>query len=110
LIQASDVCHCMQHWQVYRKWNEKLFHEMNDAYVIGRAARDPAEFWYEGELNFFDFYIIPLAKKLRDCRVFGVSSDEFLNYAEQNRDEWQRRGEDIVLQMRAECASKSMKK
>ncbi|CAJ1970229.1 unnamed protein product [Cylindrotheca closterium] len=25
LIQASDVSHTMQHWQVYIKWNEKFF-------------------------------------------------------------------------------------
>jgi 3'5'-cyclic nucleotide phosphodiesterase len=99
LIQASDVSHCMQHWTVYRKWNERLFREMYAAYTVGRAPRDPAEFWYQGELGFFDFYIIPLAKKLRDCKVFGVSSDEFLNYAEQNREEWARRGEEIVEQM-----------
>jgi 3'5'-cyclic nucleotide phosphodiesterase len=99
LIQASDVSHCMQHWQVYRKWNERLFREMNEAYMQGRAARDPAEFWYQGELCFFTFYVIPLAKKLRDCQVFGVSSDEFLNYAEQNREEWERRGQDIVEKM-----------
>jgi 3'5'-cyclic nucleotide phosphodiesterase len=97
LIQASDVSHCMQHWQVYRKWNERLFCEMYSAYNIGRGGRDPAEFWYQGELCFFDFYIIPLAKKLRDCDVFGVSCDEFLTYAEQNREEWARRGEEIVL-------------
>jgi hypothetical protein len=30
----------------------------------------------EGEIGFFDFYIIPLAKKLKECGVFGVSSDE----------------------------------
>jgi 3'5'-cyclic nucleotide phosphodiesterase len=99
LIQASDVSHCMQHWQVYRKWNERLFLEMREAYFSGRGDRDPAEYWYEGELAFFDFYIIPLAKKLRDCRVFGVSSDGFLNYAEQNREEWERRGREVVAQM-----------
>ena len=26
LIQASDVSHTMQHWHVYVKWNERLFH------------------------------------------------------------------------------------
>lgn len=31
--------------------------------------------------GFFDFYIIPLAKKLKDCGVFEVSSDEYLNSA-----------------------------
>ena len=31
LIQASDVSHTMQHWQVYRKWNARLFMEMYTA-------------------------------------------------------------------------------
>lgn len=78
LIQASDVAHTMQHWHVYTKWNERLFQEMSLAYLVGRSDKDPVEFWYKGELGFFDFYIIPLAKKLSDCGVFGVSSDEYL--------------------------------
>jgi hypothetical protein len=99
LIQASDVAHTMQHWHVYRKWNERLFQEMYMAYTAGRSEKDPSEFWYRGEIGFFDFYIIPLAKKLRDCGVFGVSSDEYLNYAEKNRVEWEQRGEEIVEAM-----------
>jgi hypothetical protein len=99
LIQASDVAHTMQHWHVYRKWNERLFQEMYLAYKTGRSDKDPSEFWYRGEIGFFDFYIIPLAKKLRDCGVFGVSSDEYLNYAEKNRVEWEQRGEEIVEAM-----------
>lgn len=99
LIQASDVAHTMQHWHIYRKWNERLFEEMYSAYKNGRAAKNPADFWYKGEIGFFDFYIIPLAKKLKDCGVFGVSSDEYLNYAELNRKEWEIRGEEIVSEM-----------
>eukprot|EP00934_Nitzschia_sp_Nitz4_P000129 Nitzschia sp. Nitz4//scaffold16_size188269//96486//104413//NITZ4_001795-RA/size188269-snap-gene-0.143-mRNA-1//-1//CDS//3329538529//129//frame0 len=99
LIQASDVAHTMQHWHVYRKWNERLFDEMMLAYQHGRMERNPAEFWYKGELGFFDFYIIPLAKKLSDCGVFGVSSDEYLNYAMKNREEWEHKGEDVVAAM-----------
>lgn len=81
LIQASDVAHTMQHWHIFRSWNECLFFEMCEAFDQGRATAHPAENWYQGELGFFDFYIIPLAKKLKDCGVFGVSSDEYLNYA-----------------------------
>ena len=36
LIQASDVAHTMQHWHIYRKWNECFFREMYKAYVDGR--------------------------------------------------------------------------
>jgi hypothetical protein len=39
-----------------------------------------------------------LAKKLKDCGVFGVSSDEYLSYAKQNRLEWEKKGEGIVAQ------------
>jgi hypothetical protein len=96
LIQASDVAHTMQHWHVYRKWNARLFEELYRAYVEGRSDKDPSEFWYKGEIGFFDFYIIPLAKKLKDCGVFGVSSDEYLNYAMKNRQEWEDRGLEVV--------------
>jgi 3'5'-cyclic nucleotide phosphodiesterase/Adenylate and Guanylate cyclase catalytic domain len=99
LIQASDVSHTMQHWHIYRKWNENFFKEMYRAYREGRAEKDPSEFWYNGEIGFFDFYIIPLAKKLKDCGVFGVSSDEYLNYAEQNLAEWKSKGEQVVQEM-----------
>jgi hypothetical protein len=48
------------------------------------------------ELGFFDNYIIPLAKKLKDCNVFGAFSDDYLNYAVMNRAEWEEKGESIV--------------
>lgn len=121
IIQASDVAHTMQvrrtmlvncviksdhpshhspqHWHVYRKWNERLFFEMFKAYAAGRATTDPSENWYKGEIGFFDFYIIPLAKKLKECGVFGVSSDEYLAYAMKNREEWESRGQELVEEM-----------
>jgi 3'5'-cyclic nucleotide phosphodiesterase/Adenylate and Guanylate cyclase catalytic domain len=99
LIQASDVSHTMQHWHVYIKWNERFYHEMYLAYLQGRSEKDPSEFWYKGEIGFYDFYIIPLAKKLKDCGVFGVSSDEYIQYAMKNRAEWEQRGEEIVARM-----------
>ncbi|KAG7374984.1 PAS domain containing protein [Nitzschia inconspicua] len=99
LIQASDVAHTMQHWHIYRRWNERFFKECYQAYLNGRADANPAKTWYKGELGFFDFYIIPLAKKLKECGVFGVSSDEYLSYALQNRKEWEERGEEMVKEM-----------
>ena len=99
LIQASDVSHTMQHWHIYRQWNQRLFEEMYKAYKDGRAAKDPSEFWYKGELGFFDFYIIPLTKKLKECGVFGVSSGEYLSYATNNRMEWEQKGQDVVAEM-----------
>ena len=101
LIQASDVAHTMQHWHVYRKWNERLFRECYKAFREGRAEKDPSTFWYEGEKGFYDYYIIPLAKKLKECGVFGVSSSEYLDYAIRNREEWEVRGQEVVQEMMA---------
>lgn len=99
IMQASDVAHTMQHWHVYQKWNRRLFDELYTAWKAGRMSADPANFWYKGELTFFDTYIIPLAKKLNDCKVFGVSSDECLSYAVANRNEWESKGQQIVMEL-----------
>jgi class 3 adenylate cyclase len=96
MIQASDVCHTMQHWHVYRKWNERFFVECYKAYKEGRAEKNPVDTWYHGEIGFFDYYIIPLAQKLFECGCFGVSSDEYLKYALQNRHEWEIKGREVI--------------
>jgi hypothetical protein len=99
ILQASDVSHTMQHWHTYRRWNERLFQERYRAYQNGRPCQDPSLSWYEDEVSFFDYYIIPLARKLEECGVFGVSSHEYLSYAVENRDEWVLKGKDIVQEM-----------
>jgi hypothetical protein len=107
IIQASDVCHTMQHWHTYQKFNARLFEERYVAYRRGVAGEDPPWVsWYQGELWFFDNYIIPLAKKLHECGVFGVSYDEYLNYAQENRLEWQNKGHEIVERLRTEMELK----
>lgn len=72
---------------------------MRDAYKSGRSPADPSKSWYKGELWFYDNYILPLAQKLKECRVFGASSDEFLTYAIDNRSEWENKGKAIVDDM-----------
>jgi hypothetical protein len=108
LIQASDVAHTMQHWHVYQKWNARLFQEMYSAFLSGRCDNDPSEGWYQGEIGFFDHYIIPLAMKLKECGVFGVSSDEYLSYATNNRREWETKGNAIVVSLVEKCHAKHL--
>jgi hypothetical protein len=107
IIQAADVAHTMQHWHVYQKWNRRLFAEMHASYCAGKSPTHPADTWYKGELWFYDNYVVPLASKLRECRVFGASSDEFLTYAMDNRSEWETKGEAIVQDMVAACTHQS---
>jgi 3'5'-cyclic nucleotide phosphodiesterase/Adenylate and Guanylate cyclase catalytic domain len=108
IIQASDVAHCMQHWLTYLKFNKRLFEERYLAWLTASSldAKDPSVNWYQGEIWFFDNYIIPLAQKLEECGVFGVTYHECLNYAQQNRLEWERKGEGIVAEMLVECQKK----
>lgn len=70
-----------------------------ERFLAAKAATHIFLFPLEGEIGFFDFYIIPLAKKLKECGVFGVSSDEYLNYAERNRQEWELRGQEVVSEL-----------
>jgi hypothetical protein len=78
-------------------------------YLRGRSEKDPSTGWYEGELWFFDFYVIPLARKLKECGVFGVSSEEYLDYALRNRNEWERKGKEVSKTM-LEAAMKDAQK
>jgi class 3 adenylate cyclase len=107
IIQASDVCHTMQHWRTYQKFNSRLFEERYIAYRKGVAGENPPWVgWYNGEIWFFDNYIIPLAQKLNDCGVFGVSYHEYLSYALENRAEWERKGREIVEKLRHDVETK----
>ena len=98
-MQAADVAHMSQHWNIYRKWNECLFRETYKAWQEGRAESNPADGWHQGELGFLDFCIIPLSKKLRDCGVFGPTSAENLNNAMNNRKMWEKNGRKIIKEM-----------
>lgn len=103
-----DVCR-LQIWTVGQKscqvsTVEKRSTELpvNCSSVSDGCCSSFFSFWYRGEIGFFDNYIVPLAKKLKDCGVFGVSSDECLTYALQNRNEWEERGQAIVEELIAE--------
>ena len=87
LIQASDVVHTMQRWDVFLFWNERLFQEQSFAYQVGRADREPYVSWYTSELWFFDHYVIPLAEKL-----VSLVGEEYLQNAVENRRLWETNG------------------
>lgn len=93
LIQVADVSHLMMPFDVYKKWNYKLLRETHQAFMSGRAENDPLETWYQGEFGFFDFYIIPLAKKLDKC---GIDSSFYVENATNNRKMWEEVGEGLV--------------
>ena len=99
IMQASDVAHTMQDWEIYRQWNENLFREMYEAYLEGRADKDPSKTWYGGELWFFDNWVIPLAQNLKNCGVLDIVSDLLVKEAQRNRQRWEIEGEKICEEM-----------
>lgn len=96
LIQVADVSHTMSAFDKYKIWNHRLYKEMYAAYRNGRAECDPTVTWYKGEFGFFDFYIIPLAKKLNDCGIPVEASREYISNAIKNRKIWEKRGEFLL--------------
>ena len=72
---------------------------MHEAYATGKVAVDPSTNWYNGELGFFDFYLIPLAMKLKECGIFGKSGSEYISYVLKNKKEWERKGAEVVHEM-----------
>lgn len=99
VLMASDIGHTMQHWYSFRRWNERLFFEMYDAYKNGRIERDPSQTWYQEEIKFFDSIVIPLAIRLQSSGVFGVAGDDAVKCAQSNRKEWVINGGDVVADL-----------
>mmetsp|Transcript_52812 Transcript_52812/g.128037 ORF Transcript_52812/g.128037 Transcript_52812/m.128037 type:complete len:1056 (-) Transcript_52812:90-3257(-) len=93
LIQVADVSHLMMPFAFYKRWNYKLLRENYNAFKEGRVEIDPLDNWWKGEFGFFDFYIIPLAKKLDKC---GIDSSKYVKNAEENRKKWEEIGEELV--------------
>jgi hypothetical protein len=98
VMQASEVVHTMQHWDLFRKWDENLFAEQLKAFKQGRAD-DPREFWYQNKLDFFDTFVIPLADKINTCGCFGSLCSDAIAYAMKNRQDWNSSGLAIVKEM-----------
>jgi hypothetical protein len=47
---------------------------------------------------------------LKECGVFGVSSDEYLDYALRNRKEWSHKGKDVIQTMMEGVMKRAQKK
>jgi len=122
IMQVADVSHTMQHFSTFTKWNKHLYHEVLAAHKCGRTLahheqrrganatnapqeiHHPKENWYDSQIGFFSFYIIPLAERLDACGAFS-GDDKFAPLAVQNMEQWKEFGREITLLMvkEAEC-------
>mmetsp|Transcript_20590 Transcript_20590/g.26635 ORF Transcript_20590/g.26635 Transcript_20590/m.26635 type:complete len:456 (+) Transcript_20590:347-1714(+) len=94
-IQAADVAHNIQSWENFILWNHRLYDELRHSYLQSMGD-DPTPNWFRGQISFFDGYIIPLAKKLRQCGVFGKAGGMFLSCVLENRQRWIAEGERVT--------------
>ena len=101
MIQTADVAHCMQSWPVFLKWGHKLFHEIWAANLAGRGPEVPAD-WFQCQIDFFEYYIFGLARRIEECGMFGSFVSVFLENASNNRDRWMKEGKTICAELYAE--------
>lgn len=99
MLCVADVAHAMQSWELFLFWNRRLYEELYVAYKIGRSEIDPSVDWFQNQLGFYKMYIIPLAKKMQTCGVFGRLGRVWTNNAIAIRDQWSREGDQITKDM-----------
>ena len=85
--------------QKFLFWNHNLFEELYDAFKCGRSENDPCNGWYENQLKFYKFYVVPLAEKMQKVGVFGQQGGRFVKNALSIRDQWEREGEKMTKDM-----------
>jgi hypothetical protein len=106
IVQAATWAHTMQQFNVFVIWNERYFHECYSAYKAGRSDEDPKLSWYSNQLVFFDSYMIPLATRIAECGLFGITGEEYYRNAKRNRQEWEMKGEELVKTFRSSYKKK----
>jgi hypothetical protein len=91
IIQAADVAPLLQDWKVFLLWSRNLYNEFWAAYVTGRGPL-VTQNWYEGQIAFFDSYILPLAQRLEKSGLFGELGKIFHVNATALRSRWLEEG------------------
>jgi len=79
MIRAADVAALLQDWNNTMKWSTRLYKELKNGYLQNRGE-DPTVGWFENQIKFFDFYILPLAKNLGVMGVFEESVGSMFVY------------------------------
>jgi len=102
IMQVADVSHTMQQFETFLEWNERLYLEMLVAWERRNDsnAPHPSENWYDSQIGFYDFYIIPLAERLDESGAF-VKNTHFASNAKANRARWVKEGEVLTKEMLA---------
>eukprot|EP00970_Alexandrium_tamarense_P015294 scaffold4962_cov237-Alexandrium_tamarense.AAC.2 len=69
MLRAADVGALLQDWNNWIKWSTRLYKELKNGHLANRGE-DPNADWFDNQIKFVDFYILPLAKNLGMMGVF----------------------------------------
>jgi len=94
IVQSAVTGPSMQHYQIFIKWFRRRILQSHDR---ASDAGQSNEFdWFQHELDRFDKLILPLAMDLDKCGLLAGIGREHLDYAMQNREEWEQKGQDFL--------------
>jgi hypothetical protein len=80
--------------------------ELRKAHVAGRGG-DPQGNWFENQIGFLDFYLLPIARRLEDTKVFGeATGGAFPNIVTANRDRWMTDGYPVAANVISQGAER----
>mmetsp|Transcript_24587 Transcript_24587/g.58328 ORF Transcript_24587/g.58328 Transcript_24587/m.58328 type:complete len:599 (+) Transcript_24587:419-2215(+) len=99
ILTAADVAHNLQGFDQMVKWSNKLYMELRRAYVDGRGDC-PQNGWFNNQIGFLDFYLLPVARKLDDMGVFDDQiGAKFAENVQSNRERWTKEGMNVTAQI-----------
>ncbi|KAL7438881.1 hypothetical protein ACHAXH_006059 [Discostella pseudostelligera] len=100
MMHAADVAALFQDWENVVEWSTRLYRELNNGYLSNRGD-DPSLEWYDNQIKFFDFYILPLAKNLAVMGVFDeVMGERVIHGVKSNMARWIRDGRKAAQKMK----------
>ncbi|KAL7544404.1 hypothetical protein ACHAWF_007798, partial [Thalassiosira exigua] len=88
LIRAADVGALLQDWTNSIEWSTRLYKELKNGHLQNRGE-NPSVGWYDNQIKFLDFYILPLAKNLGFMGVFPPGAGgQFARLVKANLARW----------------------
>lgn len=99
IIKSADVAHNLQGFDQMAKWSDCLYLELRKA-LVAKKGDDPMNGWFNNQIGFLDFYLLPLARKLDDTGAFGDSRGAvFASIVEKNRKRWTKEGMGVTMKI-----------
>jgi hypothetical protein len=99
ILRAADVAPNIQGWDHMEKWSSRLFFELMESYSAGRGE-NPQNGWYDNQITFLEWYILPLARQLNDTGCFGETiGSMFAQIVLENKERWIADGFDLTCQV-----------